>query len=52
MLNGQDPTAFVLSANIHRRHLTKSQRAMATAMLYPEPEEGGKGKKGKLSLQR
>jgi len=25
---------------------------MATAMLYPEPEEGGKGKKGKLSLQQ
>jgi hypothetical protein len=40
-LNGEDPTAFVLSANIHRRHMTKGQRAMA--MIYPEPEKGGRG---------
>ena len=26
-----------MSANIHRRHMTKSQRAMAVAMIYPEP---------------
>ena len=38
-LNGEDPTAFVLSANIHRRHLTKGQRAMAVARIYPEPEK-------------
>ena len=35
-LNGEDPVAFVLSANIHRRHMTKGQRAMAVAMIYPE----------------
>ena len=35
-LNGEDPTAFVLSANIHRRHMTKGQRAMAVAMIYPK----------------
>lgn len=43
-LNGQDPTAFILSANINRRHMTKGQRAMATAMLYPEKSKGGRGK--------
>ena len=26
-LNGEDPTALVLSANIHRRHLTKGAAA-------------------------
>ena len=44
VLNGDDPTAYVLSANIHRRHLTKGQRAMAVAMIYPKPERG-RGKK-------
>ncbi len=42
---GQDPKAFVISANIHRRHMTKGQRAMAVAKIYPEPEKGGRGKK-------
>jgi hypothetical protein len=36
-LNGQDPVAFILSTNVARRHLTKGQRAMATARLYPDP---------------
>ena len=27
------------------RHMTKGQRAMAIAMIYPEPEKGGRGKK-------
>lgn len=40
-----DPTAYVLSANIHRRHMTKGQRAMAVAKIYPEPKKGGRGKK-------
>lgn len=31
----EDPTAFVLSANIHRRHITKGQHAMAVAMIHP-----------------
>lgn len=36
-LNGQDPVAYILSSNINRRHLTKGQRAMAVAKIYPEP---------------
>lgn len=35
-----DPTAYVLSANVHRRHLTKGQQAMATALAYPNSEQG------------
>ena len=41
-LNGEDPAAFVISANIHRRHLTKGQRAMAVAMIYPKAHPGKK----------
>lgn len=44
-LNGEDPTAFVVSANLRRRNLTQSQKAMATAFIYPDPEKGGRGKK-------
>jgi hypothetical protein len=39
-LNGEDPTAYVMSANIHRRHMTKGQRAMAVAMMYPKGRQG------------
>lgn len=31
-----DAVEFILSANIHRRHLTKGQRAMAVAKICPE----------------
>jgi ParB-like chromosome segregation protein Spo0J len=48
-LNGEDPTAYILSANIHRRHMTKGQRAMAVAMIYPEAERGGRGQKAASS---
>lgn len=39
-LNGEDPVAYIISANINRRHMTKGQRAMAVAMIHPEPKRG------------
>jgi ParB-like chromosome segregation protein Spo0J len=33
LLDGQDPMTYILSANIHRRHMTKSQRAIVVATL-------------------
>lgn len=48
-LNGQDPAAFIVSANLARRNLTKGQQAMALAMIYPEPAKGGRGKKSEAN---
>lgn len=47
-LNGRDATAFIVSANLARRNLTKAQQAMALAMIYPEPEKGGRGKRSQI----
>jgi hypothetical protein len=33
-LNGRDPVAYIVSANLARRNLTKGQQAMALAMIY------------------
>jgi len=33
-----------MSSNIHRRHMTTGQRAMAVATIYPEPKREGRGK--------
>jgi ParB-like nuclease domain len=41
-----DPMAFIASANLMRRNMTKGQQAMAMGMMYPESEKGGRGKKG------
>jgi hypothetical protein len=35
LLDGQDPVAYILSANINRRHMSKGQRAMVVARIYP-----------------
>lgn len=49
-----DPVAFVLSNNLHRRHLTPSQRAAAIVACTEYGAHGGrrKGQETKLSLDR
>ena len=49
-LNGHDASAFIVSANLARRNLTKAQQAMATAIIYPEADQRGRGNKGKAEL--
>ena len=43
-LNGTDVRAFV-AARGQRRNILKGQQAIALALLYPEAEKGGRGKK-------
>jgi hypothetical protein len=43
-LNGHDPLAYIASANLQRRNLSKGQQAMALAKIYPYAEKGGRGK--------
>jgi hypothetical protein len=38
-LNGSDPVAYILSANVARRNLTKGQRAMAVARLVKNSQQ-------------
>src|SRR3954454_17833315 len=45
-LNGEDHRAFITSANLNRRNLSKGQQAMAMAFIYPDGGKGGRGKKG------
>jgi hypothetical protein len=44
-LNGQDPAAYIVSANLARRNLSKGQQAMALAMIYPEPKRSATGQR-------
>jgi len=51
-LNGKtNLTAYVISANVHRRHMTAGQRAMAVAMIRPDPERGGAKDRGSIATQ-
>jgi hypothetical protein len=47
---GTTPAAYIASANLRRRNLTKGQQAMATAMIYPAPAKGGRGNKSSINL--
>ena len=50
-INGEDVRAFIASQNVNRRHLTKGQRAMALAMIYPGPEKGGRGHRSERAAE-
>jgi hypothetical protein len=39
-----DARALIVSLNVARRNLKKGQQATALAMIYPEPEKGGRRK--------
>lgn len=44
---GDDPLSYVVSINIRRRHMDKSQRAMLATEMLPEFEEEAKERQGK-----
>ena len=54
VLNGQDATAFILSANIQRRNLTKGQIAMVMAKARVETTQSSRqsAKLAKVSQSR
>jgi hypothetical protein len=47
-LDDRNPRDFITSVNLNRRNLSNGQKAMAYAILHPEPEKGGRGKLSSL----
>jgi hypothetical protein len=39
---------FILAQNVARRHMNKGQQAVFVALVHPEPEKGGRGKKSTI----
>jgi hypothetical protein len=50
LFDGADPVAFVVSANLARRHLNESQRAMVAARLANMPVGGNQHTRGSANL--
>jgi N6-adenosine-specific RNA methylase IME4 len=48
--DGDDPAAFVVSLNLHRRHLNESQRALAAAKLVSWARGGNQHTSGSANL--
>ncbi|MBW8640400.1 hypothetical protein K1W69_24625 [Hoeflea sp. WL0058] len=48
--DGDDPLKWVLSKNLHRRHLSQSQRAMVAAKLVNMPHGGDRSKQHRANL--
>lgn len=44
-LNGEDPRTVIASENLRRRNLSMGQQAVAHAMIYPDPDPPGRGRK-------
>jgi ParB/RepB/Spo0J family partition protein len=52
LLDGQDPVTFILSANINRRHMTKSQRAVTVAKICSFSGQTQRQLAGQTSLSK